>query len=563
MKKKKMMAIFLTAAMLGSTITVSAGEEGSVVLDTSLDHSQPWYETFEGVEFTTVLNTNGADLPEGKTVEENDMQALFTEITGAKARIAWSASGDAFKEKLNTCIAVGDIPDVMRVSLTQYRQLVKAGLLADMTDAIEEYTSPDLKANYESNGNKALEMLSVDGRIYGIPVTGIVGDGVPLVWIRKDWMEKLNLEEPQSIEDLEKIALAFMEQDPDGNGRDDTQGIAVLPSYDSNYGGSGNLASIFLNVGGAVPSAWVVQEDGTVINGSIMEGAKEALTLLNDWYNKGILPADFATWTADNLSQTLSNNRAGIILTCWWDTYGAIGNSVGADENAEWQAYALPREAGGTFYAPGGDTVGGVFVVNKDFEDPAMFVKINNLMYSSTRIQTEGNTSWSYMPWQTGAAPEVLMATAKTIDAMAKGEISTEEEFIDMMMENGSDGRNAANMHYTAEVFVLPCIEAENPRKGGEKGGDYVTYLARYVAMKAMLNADISYVFNGYEGATEMGNMYDSFLKTLRDDAYTKMIMGDTDGQSISDYFDSFVEDYLSQGGAEVTAEVQAVLDAR
>nr|WP_300864841.1 hypothetical protein [uncultured Acetatifactor sp.] len=50
-------------------------------------------------------------------------------------------------------------------------------------------------------------------------------DGSPLIWIRKDWMEKLNLEAPKSLADLEMIAKAFMEEDPDGNGQKDTYGF--------------------------------------------------------------------------------------------------------------------------------------------------------------------------------------------------------------------------------------------------------------------------------------------------------------------------------------------------
>ena len=38
------------------------------------------------------------------------------------------------------------------------------------------------------------------------------------------------------------------------------------------------------------------------------------------------------------------------------------------------------------------------------------------------------------------------------------------------------------------------------------------------------------------------------------------MIMGNTDGMSISDYFDAFVESYLEQGGEAITAEVQEII---
>nr|WP_300833078.1 hypothetical protein [uncultured Acetatifactor sp.] len=40
------------------------------------------------------------------------------------------------------------------------------------------------------------------------------------------------------------------------------------------------------------------------------------------------------------------------------------------------------------------------------------------------------------------------------------------------------------------------------------------------------------------------------------------MVMGDTDGKSISEYFDEFVTQYLEQGGQDITEEVQQAVDA-
>jgi hypothetical protein len=63
-----------------------------------------------------------------------------------------------------------------------------------------------------------------------------------------------------------------------------------------------------------------------------------------------------------------------------------------------------------------------------------------------------------------------------------------------------------------------------------------------------------------FQGTTKSMNKYLSFLQSLESDAYIKMIMGNTDGKTIDEYFDSFVADYMAQGGAEITAEVQEIL---
>ena len=277
-----------------SSLTFGSGWK----IDTTKDYSGSQYKRFDGLEFTRAVNTSGFDLPEGMTIDDNDRVWMFELKTGLTPKTVWSANGDAYTQKLNACIASGEIPDLMYVDMNQYYSLIKSGLIADLTDELLEGNHPGIQALYEMGDNKALETLKVDGRIYGIPHVYMNFDGSPLVWIRQDWMEELGLEAPQTYADLEKIAQAFMESDLDGNGKEDTYGIPILPSFTADYGGSGNVCDLFLNVGGAAPGIWQKQEDGTVIYGSLMDGAKDALTLLNDWYQKGIIPSDFATWTA-------------------------------------------------------------------------------------------------------------------------------------------------------------------------------------------------------------------------------------------------------------------------
>lgn len=48
------------------------------------------------------------------------------------------------------------------------------------------------------------------------------------VIVRRDWMEKLGLTQPESWEDFEAILTAFVQQDPDGNGMDDTAGLTAV-----------------------------------------------------------------------------------------------------------------------------------------------------------------------------------------------------------------------------------------------------------------------------------------------------------------------------------------------
>ena len=53
--------------------------------------------------------------------------------------------------------------------------------------------------------------------------------------IRKDWLDKLGLQPPKTWDDLAKVAQAFTTQDPDGDGKADTYGLAVPGSTSRGY----------------------------------------------------------------------------------------------------------------------------------------------------------------------------------------------------------------------------------------------------------------------------------------------------------------------------------------
>lgn len=250
---KKFLGLFLSLALTLSMFSGFALAEETDLssltfgngwkIDTSKEYVGDQYKRFDGLEFTRIVNTSGFDLPEGMTIDDNDRVWMFTLITGLQPKTLWSAAGDAFNQKKSAAITSGEIPDLMQVDMNQYYALVKAGLLADLTDELTEGPHPSLQALYAMGDNRALDTLRINGRIYGIPEVSMNFDGSPIVWIRQDWMDKLGLEAPKTYADLEEIALAFMQNDMDGNGKDDAYGIPVLPNFSGAYGAAATCAT--------------------------------------------------------------------------------------------------------------------------------------------------------------------------------------------------------------------------------------------------------------------------------------------------------------------------------
>ena len=546
-------------------------------IDTSYDYSESQYKRYDGLEFTRIVNTLGFEVPEGMTVDDNDRVWSFELKTGLKPKTLWSANGDAYTQKQNAAIASGEIPDLMMVDINQYYSLVKSGLIADLTDELLEGNHPGIQSLYEMGNNVALETIKVDGRIYGIPKVYTNFDSSPLVWIRKDWMEELGLETPKTYADLEAIAKAFMKKDFDGNGKADTYGIPVLASFSASYGGSGNLCDVFLNVGGAAPGIWQ-KEDGTVIYGSLMEGAKDALTLLNDWYQKGIIPSDFATWDSETLKQILGEDKAGIVFSPWWGCWDVLSASINLNENAQWTAYMLPEEEGGEIRSAAGNPVNGIYVVRKDFEDPSAFVYAYDMLVNgykpdmSSGYSESFETNNAYVPMQASTPPSTLTSPLKDVleKVFDTHELTTEEEIANYVKQETDGIMNGTESQFTLMfTYGVPVVEAieagENPRKVTVGEDDAITTYCNYVACTvgfgAVAYAEPTGVSTLFQGTTDSMIKYGSFLETFENEAYTKMIMGDTGGKSISDYFDTFVQEYLKQGGAVITEEVREMID--
>ena len=339
------------------------------------------------------------------------------------------------------------------------------------------------------------------------------------------------------------------------------------------------MCDLFLNVGGAALGLWQKQEDGTVIYGSLMDGAKEALNMLNDWYNKGIIPADFATWNADTIKQVIGEEKAGIVFSPWWGCWDVLSANINLNKEAIWSAYLLPGKEGDEIRSVSGNPVRAVYVVRKDFSNPEAIVYAYDMMLNGYSIDTAASnfdgisyqTNNTYVPMNASNAPSIL--TYPMNEVIEKCQVTHEITSIEQMREyiqtvtngliKGSEDQYTLMFKYG--VPVTDAIAAgKSPREVALDDADEITVYNNYVActvgIGALAKAQPVPVSTMFQGTTKSMNKYLSFLQSLESDAYIKMIMGNTDGKTIDEYFDSFVADYMAQGGAEITAEVQEIL---
>lgn len=168
---KKWFALLLASLLAVSAVSCgnpggqsSAPAESSkteVSQEASQSGEKSYVKIFDDVEYTTVIGTPAGDvLPDGQTVEDNLRTRLFHKQTGLVTKVTWSASGEAYTQKLNMMIASGDLPDYFQVSYSQYMALVKADLLADLTEYYENDLDPAIKEVYASADNADIKAVT-------------------------------------------------------------------------------------------------------------------------------------------------------------------------------------------------------------------------------------------------------------------------------------------------------------------------------------------------------------------------------------------------------------------
>lgn len=127
------------------------------------------------------------------------------------------------------------------------------------------------------------------------PATTPPGEAAIGAAIRSDWLENLGLAVPTTLEELEAVFYAFAQDDPDGNGQDDTYAL----SAGGNSGAMGRymFQSIF-GIFGVNPLFWTENEEGELEYGFTTDEVKEALKLLSKWYADGLIDPEFITTDA-------------------------------------------------------------------------------------------------------------------------------------------------------------------------------------------------------------------------------------------------------------------------
>lgn len=576
--KKKLLALLLITSMFGTLVgcSNSAGSDKKSDQTTAVQSSDSTKETSsdstaEGgpldpykdtvtIHLGAGLNPN-ASFPEGQTMENNAFLDAIKKDLNIKIVYDWVCSNTDFQQKMNLCIGSNTLPDIMNVGSTQYRAMLKYGQLQPITDAYNNYASDILKSFVSSGGEQLTDMITQDGQMMAVPALNLKAGGVNVMWIRQDWLDKLGLKVPRTLEDLKAVAKAFVTQDPDGNGKADTIGI-IGPSANSGLVSiGGNLWGLDPIFGSfkSFPQYWLKDESGDIKYGSIQPETKEALSELASMYAEGLIDPQMLI-RDDSQEPTLAGN-VGIFFGPWWAGYTMADSLLSG--KIDWQAYNAPLAADGKYYAHMAEPTTQYVVVNKNCKNPEAAMKIiNYLLYREpiwveTGIGDSGitvkelSTSDAYPLFNVYDNADELEVVYDTLKKYMNGEIT--EDDVDF-----STHKLLKNDMEAIKVLKKEPFDDYSLKYWDLNSDIASTNLPRLVSImvggRPSVEEGYEEIYSEFYGQTESMESYWANLKKMEDETFAKIIMG----QSSVDSFDEFVSNWKSQGGDKILEEIKA-----
>lgn len=280
--KRTRYVILLAAASLAAASGCQSGKQGEAASDAPFS--------------ITLLTASFSNNPASK---DSKVWKRLEEYTHTDLNIIWTPNA-SYNDKMNITLSSGTLPMVIKVENTRIPSVAAAiqkGQFWEIGPYLSRY--PNLsKANPEILGN-----ISNGGKVYGIYRAR--QQGRPGISYRKDWLDKLGLAEPQTIDDFYAMLKAFTEGDPDGNGIHDTYGLAV-----SKYPLPWDMMQVWFGA----PNKWGIDENGRLVPEHFTAEYRDSLKFFRKLYAEGLVNSDFPIFDPTRWNEQVTSGHAGVML---------------------------------------------------------------------------------------------------------------------------------------------------------------------------------------------------------------------------------------------------------
>ncbi len=500
-----------------------------------------------------MIGGNRSNMPERDTYEDNVYTRYLRECLNIQNKDVFEAMEDQYTANVDMAIASGELPDVMVIEDRETLiRLAEEGMIADLSEALENCASDGIKAMYDSYEVSALDSAMIDGRLMALPEPSF-GDGPNLLWLRRDWMDKLGLEAPDTMGEAVEIIRAFVEQDPGNNGEGNTIGLVCHSDLtgETGYRYEFQLNTIFASYN-AFPKQWIFQEDGTVVYGSVQPQIKEALAGVRKLYEEKLLDDSFMLRTMTNIAELIIDGKCGSFFGPWWAPNNPLMEAMEKNPDAVWEPYLIRTTEDGKLQYYDQNPSYKYVVVRKDFEHPEIVFKMASVMFDKMRTEGQDNEELAYY-FQTN-----VDSTARPISINIDYSDALHRcyEDINAALTGKKDPDELQVLEY---AYYVKCKDYLDHSQSAD-AETWAAYESRIRACALLDNKDLEVCSTAFSGETETMKTKWSKLQEMEKKLYLEVITGVKD----LDEFDRFVEEWMEAGGEQITLEVtEAVREAK
>jgi putative aldouronate transport system substrate-binding protein len=307
--------------------------------------------------------------------EDDSYIKEMSKESGYDLKFEFLGHANDFIQQLTVRFASGDLPDLIRtdsISSTVHPNAVEQGVFTDLTPLIDKF-GPNLKKKIPKEA-WASPRVSKDGKIYAIPALTALPANTA-VYIRQDWLDKLGMKQPKTLEDYLAFFEAVKKEDMNGNGDpNDEYGLYARENL--------VYSNLFFNEFGAMPDLWQMR-DGNLVPGMVLPETKDAIKFWKMLYEKGYVNPNFFTTKAGDWEAAIKQGKGAVWLhgitnyTSNWATEAFINQ-----KNVKINMIEPPSGPKGKGLSPVMDQILHVWVVPSKAKNAEEVVKFLNWAWS-------------------------------------------------------------------------------------------------------------------------------------------------------------------------------------
>lgn len=563
---KNILKRMIALSLAGCLVLTGCNKQQTEKTDTA-EHTQEW-KTAETTPFgrypEEVIYTlgkmtgmNNSNLPKGDTYEDNGYTRYLKKQLNIQNKDVFEAGeNDNYQETVSMTIASRELPDVMVVNdMDMLQLLVDNDLIEDLTQVYEDCTSSRIKDIYNSYGSEILDNVTFDGKLMALPETNI-DDGPSLCWLRKDWMDKLGLDAPETVEDVENIVHEFVQKDPGGNGKGETVGLVCDDELTGGCGYSYEYQNdiIFASFG-AFPKQWIYNKDGEVVYGSVQNEAKAALGKLRQMYQQGTLDNNFLMRESSNIIELIVSGKCGSFFGPWWSPNNPLMSAMQKNPNAEWQPYLIQTDKDGQTSFASQNPNDKYVVVRKGYKHPEIVMKIVSVLFDDLRYDEEDVREMErYYQDNVDPTARPLAINVDYKDALMR--------CYDSLKDAIQGRKKLEDLGLLEGAYYISCskyLDRKKDTSAQKSWEDWAAYASRMTACSVLRKGQTRQVKSLFFGETKTMKSNWWRLEELEKKVYLEIVTG----QKPLSYFDEFVKEWNRQGGEKIRGEVAQELKGK